>query len=153
MKNHHFPQGLMFFLMGIISTIWFLIRVIPKPSRSAYPCMQAAAPFMPGFVVYLLSLGGITLVFRRIKQSIFRARYIAACSFLLVALAGMTIALLEGSQDSYAVDLPASGPDDGPNQPLGIARGINPGRVVWVWNHEATNEKCISSFEFKKSWS
>jgi hypothetical protein len=33
------------------------------------------------------------------------------------------------------------GPDDGPNQPMGEAKGIFPGRVVWVWNPDATNEK------------
>jgi hypothetical protein len=26
------------------------------------------------------------------------------------------------------------GPEDGPNQPMGQALGINPGRVVWAWN-------------------
>jgi hypothetical protein len=39
------------------------------------------------------------------------------------------------------------GPDDGPNQPIGIPRGINPGMVVWVWNPDATNEKCNSVFD------
>src|SRR5450759_1249872 len=76
MKDHHFPPRLLFFLMGIISTLWFLIRVIPKPFRATYPCMQVAAPFMSGFVVYLLTLGGITLALRKAKQNIFRAKYI-----------------------------------------------------------------------------
>jgi len=57
MKDKPFPPGVLFFLMGIISTIWFLIRVIPKPSRATYPCMRVAAPIMSGFVVYLISLG------------------------------------------------------------------------------------------------
>jgi len=30
------------------------------------------------------------------------------------------------------------GPDDGPNQPIGTAVGVNPGRVVWVWDTMAT---------------
>ena len=34
-----------------------------------------------------------------------------------------------------------TGPEDGPNKPIGEAKGINPGRVVWVWNPQATNEK------------
>ena len=59
----------------------------------------------------------------------------------------MAIALTHGSQDSYAGSLPVSGPDDGPNQPVGKAGGINPGRVVWVWNPDATNEKCITNFD------
>jgi hypothetical protein len=39
------------------------------------------------------------------------------------------------------------GPDDLPNKPIGIPRGINPGMVVWVWNPDATNEKCNSVFD------
>ena len=32
-------------IIGISATYGFLVRVIPKPSRARYPCMQAAAPF------------------------------------------------------------------------------------------------------------
>jgi hypothetical protein len=28
-----------------------------------------------------------------------------------------------------------------------VAKGLNPGRVVWVWNPEATNEKCKNTIE------
>ena len=147
LKHHHFPPQLVFLLTGIISTVWFFVRVIPKPSRAAYPCIQAAAPVMSGFVVYLLSLGGIALALRKVKMNLLRARYIAGLSFLLVSFAGMAIALMHGSQDSYAGSLPATGPDDGPNQPAGKAGGINPGRVVWAWNPDATNEKCKTDFD------
>ena len=34
------------------------------------------------------------------------------------------------------------GPEDGPNEPFGIGRGVDPGLVVWAWNPEATNENC-----------
>jgi hypothetical protein len=30
-----------FAVIGIASLIWFLARVIPKPSRATYPCMNA----------------------------------------------------------------------------------------------------------------
>jgi hypothetical protein len=147
MKKHNVPPVLLFFLMGIISTLWFLIRVIPKPSRASYPCMQVAAPFMSGFVVYLLSLGGITLALRKAKKSLYSARYWAAGAFIIVAFAGMIFSLTNGIQNSAASTLTATGPDDGPNQPIGKAMGVNPGRVVWIWNPEATNENCISTFE------
>lgn len=148
MKSHNFPPKILFFIMGILSTAWFLVRVIPKPSRASYPCMQVAAPLMSGFVVYLLSLGGITLALRKAKQNILRARYIAAGSFILAALVGLVIALTHGIQNSYSNSLPgSSGPDDGPNQPIGKPLGINPGRVVWIWNPEATNENCTTNFE------
>jgi len=40
---------LAFLIIGIGSTVWFLMRVIPKPTRAGYPCMKAAAPIMSGF--------------------------------------------------------------------------------------------------------
>ncbi len=33
-----------FSLLGIGSLVWFLVRVIPKPSRAAYPCMRGQPP-------------------------------------------------------------------------------------------------------------
>ena len=128
MQKLRVPGKMIYILVSILATAWFLIRVIPKPSRAAYPCMQVATPVMSGFVVYLLSLGGITLALRRVKMNFLRARYIAGLCFLLLALAGMVLALTHGSQDSHAGSLPVSGPDDGPNQPVGKAGGINPGR-------------------------
>ena len=38
-----------------------------------------------------------------------------------------------------------TGPEDGPNQPIGEAKGIIPGRVVWMHSPDATNENCKSS--------
>jgi len=147
MNDHHFPPRLLFLLMGITSTIWFLFRVIPKPSRASYPCMQVAAPIMSGFVVYLLSLGGITFALRKARQNLYRARYIAAGSFILVALVGLIISLTHGIQNVNASAFAADGPDDGPNQPIGKAMGVNPGRVAWIWNPEATNENCTTNFD------
>ncbi|MHC4220960.1 MAG: hypothetical protein ACYST9_00950, partial [Planctomycetota bacterium] len=31
-------------ITGLLALIWFLIRVIPKPSRALYPCQRVAAP-------------------------------------------------------------------------------------------------------------
>ncbi|MCJ7449341.1 MAG: DUF362 domain-containing protein [Bacteroidales bacterium] len=149
MEAYHFPPRLLFFLLGIISTIWFLIRVIPKPSRAGYPCIKVAAPFMSGFVVYLLSLGGISYGLKKTKQNLYRARYLAAGSFLLVAFASMVISIINVTQNAYASPASVFEPDDGPNQPMGKAMGTNPGRVVWIWNPEATNENCTTNFETK----
>lgn len=152
MSKHNLPSRLTFYLLGIISTIWFLVRVIPKPSRASYPCMKVAAPLMSGFVVYLLTLGGITIALRKAKQNVFRARYIAAGLFLCAAITGLFITITNGSQDASALSTldtaVLTGPDDGPNQPMGKAVGVNPGRVVWAWDPKATNENC-SDYYFK----
>jgi hypothetical protein len=147
MHDRHLPAGLLFMLMGIISTAWFLIRVIPKPSRAGYPCMKVAAPFMSGFVVYLLSISGAALAFKRARKNLFRSRYLASGVFLIVALAFMLISIPNGVQNINAVPQSKTGPDDGPNQPFGKPQGVNPGRVVWAWNPDATNEKCVTGFD------
>lgn len=151
MMDHHFPPFLLFIILGVISTIWFLIRVIPKPSRAGYQCMQVAAPLMSGLVVYLLSIGGITLALRKAKQSILKARYFGAGSFIIVALAGLIISITHGIPYLHANNLAAGGPEDGPNKPVGSAMGVYPGRVVWIWDPGATNENCISNFN-TKNW-
>jgi hypothetical protein len=40
-----------------------------------------------------------------------------------------------------------TGPDDGPNQPMGNPMGVNPGRVVWAWNPKATNSNCTNDYK------
>lgn len=148
MEDHHFPSRFLFFLTGLITTLWFLIRVIPKPSRASYPCMKIAAPFMSGFILYLLSLGGTVMALRKVKMNILRAKYTAAVLFVLAAVVIMLFSLTHGNNNTYASNTQtAFGPDDGPNQPFGEGQGINPGRVVWAWNPEATNENCVNNFE------
>lgn len=151
MRSHHFPSRLLFFLAGIVSTIWFLIRVIPKPGRSTYPCMRVAAPVMSGFIIYLLTVAGIVAVSRKTKRKFYNVRYLSAWLLTFCVIVTMAITPSQNTSAFYRDNLTKSGPDDGPNQPIGNAQGVNPGRVVWIWNPDATNENCISSFE-TKNW-
>ena len=55
-----FPKGfyrLLFPIIGLAALLWILIRVIPKPSRAAYPCMKVAAPMASSFVLWLIGIG------------------------------------------------------------------------------------------------
>jgi len=137
---------LVFIILGIGSTLWFLVRVIPKPSRAGYPCMRAAAPIMSGFVIYLMALGGSALLFRRAISKLKQARYMAA----LMAIVGCLVLVIAFNfndvRETYAnsklvnTDLP-----DLPNHPMGVGHGIYPGRVIWEWNKAATNENCLNT--------
>jgi len=147
MKNHSFPPVLLLMILGFLSTVWFLVRVIPKPSRATYPCMQVAAPLMSGFVVYLLSLGGITLALRKAGESLKRKRFIPAALLVFVVAAGFIVILTNGSLLTFGKSPDERGPDDGPNQPVGTGMGVNPGRVVWIWDKSATNPDCKNTFE------
>jgi hypothetical protein len=149
MIEHHFPPRLLFILMGIASTIWFLIRVIPKPSRAGYPCMKVAAPFMSGFIIYLLSVGGLTFVSRRTNNKLFNVRYISTILLVFGVIVVMAVTPTSNTITYYQNNPTKMGPDDGPNQPVGTALGVNPGRVVWAWDPKATNENCTNKFDTK----
>ncbi|MBI5008512.1 MAG: DUF362 domain-containing protein [Bacteroidia bacterium] len=136
---------IVFISLGIISTVWFLFRVIPKPSRATYPCMRAAAPFMSGFIIYLMSVWSAVMISRNTRLKWLNVRYISSfiLVFSVIALMAITPTENELTEDETVVK---TGTEDGPNQPIGNGVGINPGRVVWAWNPDATNENAVNAF-------
>jgi hypothetical protein len=151
MINNHIPLRVLIIALGLISTIWFLIRVIPKPSRASYPCMRVAAPFMSGLIVYLLAVGGFTFMSRKLKRRIISVRYFS--TFLLALGVVVVMAVIPSNRSLSYQEIPSKlGPDDGPNQPFGKATGVYPGRVVWAWDPDATNENCTNDFETADYW-
>lgn len=143
-RNLRLSVKLLFFITGIASTIWFLIRVIPKPSRAAYPCTRAAAPVMSGFILYLIGLGTTGYGIKKARKYVRMGRYYVAILFLALAFSGMALFLATDSKPVVANTSSVLAPPDGPNQPMGTATGIIPGRVVWVWNPRATDENCTN---------
>jgi hypothetical protein len=150
-----YPQGLksksIFIISGIAATLWFLSRVIPKPSRAYYPCVQATAPVMAGFVVYLLSITGSMVVLKRIRVLLKNRKYLLAFTMTLVFLflAGLSFIVYSPSLEAKEY----AGQDDfAPNQPMGIGQGVNPGRVVWVWDKQVTNENCAQTTNRNGFW-
>jgi hypothetical protein len=141
MEGYHIPYKAIFFIMGIVSTIWFLVRVIPKPSRATYPCMKVAAPFMSGFVTYLMAVAGFTAISRRVKRKIINVRLGATMMLLAGVIVAMAVIPVNNTETLFQTGETRTGPEDGPNQPFGEAKGIFPGRVVWIWNPDATNER------------
>ncbi len=141
------PGKVTFFILGIVSTAWFLIRVIPKPSRAAYPCMRTAAPFMSALIVYILSFSGAFLAFRKARASFYSARFAMAGVFTLISLATALIFFGQDVRVAIAQTIAVKGTlPDPPNSPMGIANGINPGRVAWVFNANATNINCTNGW-------
>lgn len=118
-----------FIFLGISSTIWFLIRVIPKPQRATYPCMQAAAPIMSSMVIYLLSLFGSISAYQQTKKNFRLRRYLVSGMFLLITIVASTLFFTQNNISVFANEyiVPA-------NEPVGTGRGIFPGRVVWTFD-------------------
>jgi hypothetical protein len=144
MRDWKIIAKISFFILGIASTIWFLIRVIPKPSRATYPCMRAAAPIMSGFAVYLLAITGSVFAFRKFGKRLLSTRYLAALGFLVAAIIFVFIAGSTNSPRIKASQL-VSEQSFIANVPIGIAKGLKPGRVVWVWDKDATDSTCTNT--------
>jgi hypothetical protein len=141
LKQSGVPVRISFFLMGILSTAWFLIRVIPKPSRASYPCMRAAAPVMSGFIIYLLSITGSAAAIKVFHSRLIKSRYLSAIIFLTLGITATLIAVASIRSKSKAdANIPLA--IHIPNAPIGTGVGIFPGRVVWAWDPDATNENC-----------
>ena len=88
-NSNHLVSKLIFIGLGISATIWFLFRVIPKPSRATYPCMQAVSPFMSAFVIYLISLWGGFTAFKKSKQYLLNRKIGLASLCMLAAIVSM----------------------------------------------------------------
>ena len=130
-------------LIGILSTVWFLIRVIPKPSRASYPCMKLAAPFATSFIIYLTAFVSSIYIFKKIRSEFRNAGFLKLSGLLLILLFSMSIWMVQPFKNIKASSK-ITGRIDSPNTPIGEARGIYPGRVVWVWDPQSTNENCTN---------
>lgn len=123
-------------VIGLVSLIWFLIRVVPKPSRATYPCQRLVAPIASGFVIWASGIVGSTLAWRKARGLAGQARYVLAGVFLAVAVSAIWGAMsLTGGLSVQAAFVPS----DPPNAPIGVGKGIHPGRVVWVHDPLATH--------------
>lgn len=138
------------FFIGLGALLWFLIRVIPKPSRASYPCQQAAFPIASAFVVWLTATISSMFFFKKLAKVFAKHRLVVSiCGVLsMVVLVAwftvMPLGIVKSFGSSKAADdkfVPAVGFDWKPgasNQPIGVAAGIYPGRVVMTRNPQAT---------------
>ncbi|MGE5294355.1 MAG: hypothetical protein ACM3VT_05965, partial [Solirubrobacterales bacterium] len=129
---------------GLFALVWFLIRVIPKPSRATYPCQRAAMPMASAFVVWLIGLAasaGLSARFRRLVRD---SRVVLAGICLVTILVAGVLSIAEIPDRSVQT---ASVAD--PHGPMGEAKGIHPGRVVWVYDPNATD---WDGYESSEHW-
>lgn len=136
-------------ILGVGAFIWFLIRVIPKPSRAAYPCQQAAFPIASAFIIWLTATCSSLFFFKKLSRLYARHPFVVSLCGITsgVLFIGWLTLMPLGLQNAYSKLVgnkdytPAVGFDWNPgpsNQPLGTARGVYPGRVVMTRHPEAT---------------
>ncbi len=142
-------------IVGFSALLWFCLRTFTKPSRLSYPCQQAAAPIAAGFLVWV---GGFLTSAKLYRSSkvLWREHKLAS----VMALAGAVGILLgAGSlmgppafaqQDGFNTG--SFTPKDAPNSPIGVARGIKPGRVSWIHDSAAVKYNEQGSYTEEKNF-
>ena len=122
-----FPVG------GLLALLWFLLRVIPKPSRATYPCQRAAFPLASGFVIWLAGVIGSLAAFRRARRCLVQSRYVLCAVLIAAGIGSVWLA------QSFTVEKVVLAGEPVANSPVGTPRGLHPGRVVWVHDPDSTD--------------
>jgi len=123
---------------GFLALIWFLIRVIPKPSRANYPCQRAAFPLASSFLAYIFGSSLVIAAFRKARKHAKQTRYVLAGFCIAIGLVAAWFTISVNSRGALAETFV---PVDPCNSPIGVPKGIYPGRVVWDHNPDVTNWK------------
>ena len=135
-------------LFGLAALIWFLIRVVPKPSRIEYPCQQIAAPIALSFVTFVSSALVGFGAWKRFKALWHSRRFCMGLSVLVVGALLSSVLYIMSVDNSLmgqvirkqidnGTDMGHFTPTDAPNTPMGVAKGIHPGRVAWAHDSKA----------------
>jgi hypothetical protein len=131
----------LFPIFGLAALIWFLVRVVPKPSRATYPCQRVAIPLAASFLAWLLGSTTSTVVLRKLKLPLLLRQVVNTALCIL-----MGIGMLGGSSANAANITPQAYTPHPANSPIGTAKGLMPGRVAWAhdpavtdWNGTASN--------------
>lgn len=141
-------RSISLFCVGMLALAWFVVRVLPKPSRAGYPCQRAAFPLASSFVIWTMALFTTHFLAVKLRRRLAGAAIVAAVlgvagwSMLTSArsLAADSDPAKPGSKfpSKYPVTSKYDWTPGAVNQPLGVAQGIFPGRVVWVRDPQAT---------------
>lgn len=131
------------FVIGMVALIWFLVRVTPKPQRATYPCMKVAYPLMSGLVIWILGITGLSVSVKLFLNSIKNNKYLFAMGSVILFVMLYISFSLSQSENLFA-NVDQKMPIHISNSPFGEPKGIVPGRVIWAWNPDATNENCTN---------
>ena len=132
-------------ILGIAAVVWVVIRVVPKPSRATYPCQKVAQPIAAGFLTWLIGLTASTMIVKRARQLVHNRRYMTGLAMFVVAILIGSFSLMSDTR-AEAKKAKTFTPTDAANTPVGTAKGINPGRVAWVYNNKLCDQQSTSGF-------
>lgn len=119
-KFRHYP---LFFLVGLSSLVWFVIRTGKKPTRFVYPCQKIAAANSLLFLSWLASVFGLQLFLKQFRKQLSWKRV-----GLVIVLVGLTYTGYRFIKIKIT------------NFQVSQIRGqTGSARVVWVHDTNATN--------------
>lgn len=133
-------------VLGIASVLWVLIRVIPKPSRASYPCQKVAQPMAASFIIWLLGLAGSSLILHKARRMFKKQRYVLGVISFVLAVVLITFTRSDLRLSAASAENASFMPTDPANSPVGTARGIQPGRVVWVYDDQLCDQGSTSGW-------
>jgi len=141
------PQSILFHIAGIVCLIWFLVRVLPKPDRIYYPCQQISMTVASSYIIFWSIIWSV--IFHGLGLWIKRAKTKSAVVLPVILVSFFFIFSISSSVFANNDEINLDEWEPIPNEPIGTPKGTNPGRVVWVWNPNAT-EKNLKGFWWKK---
>ena len=151
---HKKSRGTLYFIvLGIVSVVWLLFRVIPKPDRITYPCQRIAAANAVTFITWLFGTAIAATFFKKAFRKL-RESSIPVGILLIVLAMGVgttTVMLTSFKEVKAAIKRTTTEiftPPDNPNEPVGVAKGIFPGRVSYSYDPEAATYDASASNGF-----
>ena len=125
--------------------------------------MKVAAPLAGGFIAYIAGMTIVLFSFKKARHLFRESRFIFASALVICGVTAGMFTVLKTDSQSHAGILATDSlfvPSDSPNTPVGAARGIFPGRVVWMrdstaahwngssgywWSDANTNQTAVDS--------
>ena len=120
--------------------------MLPAPHRSQYPCQQISISIALGYIAFWSGLFYcLTIWIKKVKFRTSAAIPTILVVFIIAfSISGIVFANNDNNNPkSYDPWYPIT------NDPMGNPFGLNPGRVVWVWNPDAT-ESDLKGFWWNK---
>jgi hypothetical protein len=143
LTNKKTPEKILFITTSVLATLWFLARVLPKPSRATYPCMKVAAPLASSLIILIISIvvpATSILSYGKLKDKKLFKTILVIASFTAFAF------FIFSGNSAPANPTTNLVPWFEPNKPVGVSTGIHPGRVVWAHNPEVANWDGVTGF-------
>jgi len=144
---------LYFIVLGLVSVIWLLLRVIPKPDRISYPCQRIAAANAVTFITWLFGTAIAATFFKKAFRKLRESRIPVGVLLIVLAIGIGTGTVMLTSYKEVKAAIKRSTteiftPPDKANEPVGVAKGIFPGRVTYAYDPDAVTYDASASNGF-----